>query len=265
MTFTFTLDAFPDYTKFDRTHKVLAAIQVIEDQFEEEEEERKACYPIEAKALTKDVDVKFDNLSTDNNTKIIASGNNINGILYSTENWGTSLPDDVYVAEVELDIPVENGKKYKLISRHPMLQYYKDDPRVEEESTGHYRKTQEIIAAGDVWPMTIGISNKPGDITMNLYEITADGDKEVRKITINNEIEFAKKCNITITDINDKISKRAVNGENVDEFNKVVTGDTLCIGLKEGGTVKVNNKTVSKDTDGFYTFTVNGNTTIVVS
>ena len=31
-TFTFTMDAFPDYTKFDKTKKVLAAIQIIEDQ-----------------------------------------------------------------------------------------------------------------------------------------------------------------------------------------------------------------------------------------
>ena len=30
-TFTFTLDAFPDYTRFDRSKKVLAAIQVIQD------------------------------------------------------------------------------------------------------------------------------------------------------------------------------------------------------------------------------------------
>ena len=29
-TFTFTLDAFPDYTRFDHSKKVLAAIQVIE-------------------------------------------------------------------------------------------------------------------------------------------------------------------------------------------------------------------------------------------
>jgi hypothetical protein len=28
-TFTFTIDAFPDYTRFDKTKKVLAAIQVI--------------------------------------------------------------------------------------------------------------------------------------------------------------------------------------------------------------------------------------------
>ena len=28
-TFTFTIDAFPDYTRFDPTKKVLAAIQII--------------------------------------------------------------------------------------------------------------------------------------------------------------------------------------------------------------------------------------------
>jgi peptide subunit release factor RF-3 len=29
-TFTFTMDAFPDYTRFDNTKKVLAAIQIID-------------------------------------------------------------------------------------------------------------------------------------------------------------------------------------------------------------------------------------------
>ena len=29
--FTFTLDAFPDYTKFDKTKKVLFALQIVED------------------------------------------------------------------------------------------------------------------------------------------------------------------------------------------------------------------------------------------
>ena len=31
-TFTFTMDAFPDYTKFDKTKKVFAAIQVVDDE-----------------------------------------------------------------------------------------------------------------------------------------------------------------------------------------------------------------------------------------
>lgn len=42
-TFTFTMDAFPDYTKFDRTHKVLAAIQVINDEAGDAEETRTPC------------------------------------------------------------------------------------------------------------------------------------------------------------------------------------------------------------------------------
>ena len=42
-TFTFTLDAFPDYTKFDRTKKVLAALQIIDDSESALEEAREAC------------------------------------------------------------------------------------------------------------------------------------------------------------------------------------------------------------------------------
>lgn len=36
-TFTFTMDAFPDYTRFDRTKKVLSVIQVITEDGEEDE------------------------------------------------------------------------------------------------------------------------------------------------------------------------------------------------------------------------------------
>jgi hypothetical protein len=35
-TFTFTMDAFPDYTRFDKSKKVLAAIQVIKDASSQE-------------------------------------------------------------------------------------------------------------------------------------------------------------------------------------------------------------------------------------
>lgn len=31
-TFTFTIDAFPDYTKFDKTKRVIAALQIVEDE-----------------------------------------------------------------------------------------------------------------------------------------------------------------------------------------------------------------------------------------
>ena len=36
-TFTFTIDAFPDYTRFDKTKKVLAAIQVVESTTSEDD------------------------------------------------------------------------------------------------------------------------------------------------------------------------------------------------------------------------------------
>lgn len=42
MTFTFTLDAFPDYTKFDRTKKVLCAIQIVSDPTGSGDDQRKA-------------------------------------------------------------------------------------------------------------------------------------------------------------------------------------------------------------------------------
>ena len=41
-TFTFTMDAFPDYTRFDRSKKVLAAIQVIRDSETESDTHRLA-------------------------------------------------------------------------------------------------------------------------------------------------------------------------------------------------------------------------------
>lgn len=42
-TFSFVVDAFPAVTKFDKTKKVLAALQVIEDESSEKEENREAC------------------------------------------------------------------------------------------------------------------------------------------------------------------------------------------------------------------------------
>lgn len=34
MTFTFTMDAFPDYTRFNKTKKVLAALQIFDSEGE---------------------------------------------------------------------------------------------------------------------------------------------------------------------------------------------------------------------------------------
>lgn len=40
-TFTFTMDAFPDYVKFDKSHKVLSAIQIVDETAAADDETRK--------------------------------------------------------------------------------------------------------------------------------------------------------------------------------------------------------------------------------
>ena len=54
-TFTFTMDAFPDYTKYDKTTKVLAAIQILEDSEADDDEDSAEAdvdikHPVEAAA-----------------------------------------------------------------------------------------------------------------------------------------------------------------------------------------------------------------------
>lgn len=39
-TFTFTMDAFPDYVKFDKSHKVLSAIQIVDETAAADDETR---------------------------------------------------------------------------------------------------------------------------------------------------------------------------------------------------------------------------------
>lgn len=60
-------DAFPDYTKFDATHKVLAAIQVITDESGQTEGTREPC-----EQLT--FDATIDNTSTASIESITLNG-----------------------------------------------------------------------------------------------------------------------------------------------------------------------------------------------
>lgn len=43
MTFTFTVDAFPSYTRFNKTKKVLGLLQIIDDEADEADEKRQPC------------------------------------------------------------------------------------------------------------------------------------------------------------------------------------------------------------------------------
>lgn len=272
-TFNFVLDAFPDYTKFDMTHKVLAAIQVLDDDSAIDDEERTACTPTPfgfKTDLTEGLMVEFDNESTDDNIELIVSGSAINGISYSTDNWGTDLPKDVYIAEMGLEIPVEPGKSYSLVTRSPLHVYYKDDPRIfeEGEGTGRYYKEQNLMKApSDIWDITVGLSNKKGPVTFELYELDAEGAKKmpaVRKVSIQNHIGFAGRANVVVLDEGTKMGDMKVNDETVENFDMVVVGDTLCFTATGAKTVKINNNTIYPNASNVYTYKVIGNTTITV-
>lgn len=75
-TFTFTVDAMPDYTKFDRTHKVLAMIQIIEDEDEEDTGVREICKPrpVNTNALGATVKTLVD---TDTEVEVEITGNRV--------------------------------------------------------------------------------------------------------------------------------------------------------------------------------------------
>lgn len=258
MTFTFTLDAFPDYTKFDRTHKVLAALQVIEDKYEDEVEEREACVPFDYDVLTYGVTASYDNDSTDERVKMTVTGSNVNGFGYDTDNWGTALPNDIQLAEINFAFPVENGKEYKLISHSPLYQYYyKDDgtgdPNIKKSTDGSLYKEQTKRAEGELWTVTTGIINKKGTVDFALYEVTGNDESLVKAVVVKNDISFAKKCIVKVTDVSNKMSDRAVNEVSVDNFDKVVVGDTLC--FKAAGTteVTVDGKVINPDSMGIYT------------
>ena len=89
MTFTFTVDAFPDYTKFDKTQRVFATIQVIDDESREEDETREPCENgVDQTTRTFNVSVINDSastiteamLNTDNDVTTQAVAGTISGV-----------------------------------------------------------------------------------------------------------------------------------------------------------------------------------------
>lgn len=105
-TFTFTMDAFPAYTKFDKTKKVFVSIQIVADEnvlpdTADKEEEESGITPIDVKFFggttewgSADTSFPGDTLVTDfgmlgNNLKIVVDGTNVDfyGNLNRIDDW----------------------------------------------------------------------------------------------------------------------------------------------------------------------------------
>ena len=183
-TFTFTMDAFPDYTKFDQTHKVLAAIQVITDETGETEGSREPCsenvgtYESEA-----DVTVNFvSNSATEAELDVTGT---VTGKAYDTEAYGDTIPE---AAQISLQIPVESDStKYTVVTTNPAYEkYFSTNDRIEGNT-----KTQTVdgaeLADGLLVILTKESNTTP--ITAKITKINGDFEKSY---TINNKLSFAE-------------------------------------------------------------------------
>lgn len=123
-TFTFTMDAFPDYTKFDRTHKVLAAIQVINEEGEEVDDTRQPCTQgrstFNYSSYNGVTGLDIIKTGTDTNVQLAIAGELAADAdnLYDTAEFGT-LPVDA--VEMDFDLPVKADKTYIIKQENPGL------------------------------------------------------------------------------------------------------------------------------------------------
>lgn len=176
-TFTFTMDAFPDYTKFDKTKKVLAAIYVVEEENEEDDESRKPC-TVEPGAQT----VNFIKSPSDLEfTKESGNTYNINGVVTSTNISGYEglFGDDFTTdsigtyAVVDLQGKIPKKTNVTIIQTNPALEYWKQDGSHPDNNVelknGQYVKTKSgyngnldsdyafVIKVGDTTDVTVDI------------------------------------------------------------------------------------------------------------
>ena len=150
MTFTFTCDAFPDYTKFDSTHRVMAMLQVIGEETVTPEEDRPVC-PVP------EIDPAFKYVVDDVEKVPVIAG-------YDKNTWNAdSLKNP--------DAPAGDGRTVRFSSLGRNLTAEVDGTNVNFYGT---------INRVDSW---LGFSSKPEDLTGFYYPFamwTKTGNKLVK-------------------------------------------------------------------------------------
>lgn len=184
-TFTFTMDAFPDYTKFDQTHKVLAAIQVITDETGETEGSREPCSENVSTYESEAADVTVNFVSNSATEAELDVTGTVTGKAYDTEVYGDTIPE---AAQISLQIPVESDStKYTVVITNPAYEkYFSTDDCIEGNI-----KTQTVdgaeLADGLLVILTKESNTTP--ITAKITKINGDFEKSY---TINNKLSFAE-------------------------------------------------------------------------
>lgn len=162
--FTFTVDAFPDYTKFDPTEKVFAAIQIIDDEDESEDETRQPCTQGFKTAGYGDTGLSITTGGTDTDIELTVAGTvTAGGNNYDTVAFG-SLPEDA--VEVDLTLPVEAGKTYTITQNNPGFAVlypdaFPDDTKTKDyEGSIFYDEPYQVVLAETYTPVKITVAEK---------------------------------------------------------------------------------------------------------
>lgn len=274
-TFTFTMDAFPDYTKFDKTHKVLASLQVITEAVDDKEDKREACKLFEVDAFA-GIEVTYDNDGAETLIKVKAMGDSIDGYTPNS-NADTSaddrdefsyeepifgdLTDKGSFGQINLHFnSLKNEENYTVIQDNPALKvaYPNGGNGIEGEN-----KTKSYTGAqlADGYALLLGETRGPVSV-----KVLGSDNKVNQVVQITNQVNFAKKCKITIIDEDSKVdtSSYAVNEKTTTDFSKVLSGDTICFKANDATSVKANGKVIVKDALGFYVINITSDTTVTV-
>lgn len=237
-TFTFTMDAFPDYTKFDRTHKVLAAIQVITEAIDDVDDKRVACVPQSVTSITDGIYVTFDNDSTEDDCKLTISGSNVDGTKYNREAWdleGQFSKNNVLAGEIEIVMPIVESGTYRLVTKNPTLKYFKEDPSIKfDDLSGSYVKDKTYTITDGSLNLLTAITNEAGVISIKLFD---EKDNLVKTFTIKNEVNFEKAYKVNIENTSSaSIEDITVNNVKIDKTLtsfRAVRGDEVCLTMSQ--------------------------------
>lgn len=196
-TFTFTMDAFPDYVKFDQTHKVLAAIQVITEALGNEEDDiRQPCEPGEdngsdepsqdTDAFVQEASVAGANVAiNDHGTSVQLTVTGVNLTpTYDKDTFGT-LPANVKGTELKFNVPVETVRVKQV---NPALENFSDDPTVKLVN-GAWTKDKngyDFTGADNQYQMII--TDKSNNAKVELYDAS---DKLIKTYTVKVNVTFA--------------------------------------------------------------------------
>lgn len=193
------MDAFPDYTKFKPTKKVLAMLQIITEDVDSAEDTRHICTGVTATDPT--VKVVFDPESTDENTIMTASGANVDGSgNYDANLFGTVAGN---ATQLTLGLNIEDGKEYTVVQNNPALDYFSGDANV----TGT-TKTKDYVSADLMEGYALLLSDKPGNITVTVTD-KESGDT-VQNVTITNNVTFKAASGRSY-------AKKSVSGISIDD------------------------------------------------